>query len=78
MNFASAKKVIIATGRYGRLFLNHLSSKLGIQYKKNTFVGEIGVRIEMPSSVFDSIDNIFNDIKLKRKIDNLNEIRLFC
>lgn len=73
-----AKKIILATGRYGRLFLSKLSSELGIDYEKDKFIGEIGIRIEMPYEVFEPIDNIFNDIKLKRKIDKLNEIRSFC
>lgn len=74
----NAKKVVLATGRYGGLFLNKLSSKLGIKYENNNFVGEIGIRIEMPYNIFSSIDNVFNDIKLKRKIDDFNEIRSFC
>lgn len=74
----NAKKVVLATGRYGGLFLNKLSSKLGIKYENNNFVGEIGIRIEMPYNIFNSVNNIFNDIKLKRKIDNFNEIRSFC
>lgn len=74
----NAKKVVLATGRYGGLFLNKLSSKLGIEYENNNFVGEIGIRIEMPYNIFSSIDNVFNDIKLKRKIDDFNEIRSFC
>ena len=49
-----------------------------IEYEKNSFVGEIGVRIEMPYNVFDPVDNIFYDLKLKRKIDDFNEIRSFC
>lgn len=73
-----AKKVVLATGRYGGLFLNKLSEKLKIEYEKNNFIGEIGVRIEMPYNIFNSIDNVFNDIKLKRKIDELNEMRSFC
>ena len=73
-----SKKVVLATGRYGGLFLNKLSKKLKIEYEKNSFVGEIGVRIEMPYNVFDPVDNIFNDLKLKRKIDDFNEIRSFC
>ena len=73
-----SKKVVLATGRYGGLFLNKLSKKLKIEYEKNNFVGEIGIRIEMPYNVFTSIDNIFNDLKLKRKIDDFNEIRSFC
>ena len=73
-----AKKVVLATGRYGGLFLNKLSEKLKIEYEKNNFVGEIGVRIEMPYNVFNPVDNVFNDIKLKRKIDAFNEMRSFC
>lgn len=73
-----AKKIVLATGRYGGLFLNKLSEKLKIEYEKNNFVGEIGVRIEMPYSIFNSVDNVFNDIKLKRKIDDFNEMRSFC
>ena len=33
-----------------------LSEKLKIEYEKNNFVGEIGVRIEMPYNIFNSID----------------------
>lgn len=33
-----SKKVVLATGRYGGLFLNKLSSKLGIKYEKNNFI----------------------------------------
>lgn len=74
----NAKKVVLATGRYGGLFLNKLSSKLGIEYESNNFIGELGIRIEMPYNIFNRVDNIFNDIKLKRKIDDFNEIRSFC
>lgn len=73
-----ANKVIIATGRYGGLFLNNLSKKLRIDYEKNVFEGELGIRVEMPYNYFDKINNIFNDMKLKRKIDDNNEIRTFC
>jgi len=74
----NAKKVILATGRYGSFILNKLSEKLKIEYEKNNFIGEIGVRIEMPYYIFDSVNDVFNDIKLKRKIDDLNEMRSFC
>lgn len=73
-----ANKVIVATGRYGGMFLNKLSEKLKIEHEKNNFVGEIGVRIEMPYNIFDNVNDIFNDIKLKRKIDDFNEVRTFC
>lgn len=77
-NKITADKVIIATGRLGTEFLNTISEQLKINYKKEENIIEIGVRIEMPYKVFNCIDNIFNDIKLKRKIDNNNEIRTFC
>ena len=73
-----ANKVIIATGRYGKFFLNNLTKKLNIDYDMNNFEGELGIRIEMPYSYFNKINDIFNDIKLKRRIDDNNEIRTFC
>lgn len=73
-----ADKVILATGRYGGLFLNELSKKLKINYDKNHFEGELGIRVEMPYFFFNKINDVFNDIKLKKKIDNNNEIRTFC
>ena len=73
-----AKKVILAPGRLGKLFLNNIANKMKIDYGKNNYVGEIGIIIEMPYNVFSSINNIYNDIKLKRKIDENNEIRTFC
>lgn len=74
----SAHRVILATGRYGGMFLNRLADKIGIKYESDNLVGEIGVRIEMPSKVFEKINDVFNDIKLKRRIDDANEIRTFC
>ena len=74
----TAKKVILAPGRLGKLFLNNIANKMKIDYVKNNYIGEIGIIIEMPYNVFSSINNIYNDIKLKRKIDENNEIRTFC
>lgn len=34
VKYYNAQKVVLATGRYGGLFLNKLSSQLGIEYEK--------------------------------------------
>lgn len=73
-----SKKIILATGRYGGLFLNGLSKKLEIDYDNNNFEGELGIRIEMPYNIFNKINGLFNDIKIKKRIDDNNEIRTFC
>ena len=63
-----SKKIILATGRYGGLFLNGLSKKLEIDYDNNNFEGELGIRIEMPYNIFNKINGLFNDIKIKKRI----------
>jgi len=73
-----AKNVILAAGRSGGQFLNKLANALGIEYDKNLYTGELGVRIEMDENVFEKVNNVYNDIKLKRQIDEQNEMRSFC
>lgn len=73
-----AKNIIVATGRSGYQFQEKLAKDLGLEYDETSSTGELGVRIEMPHQVFDKINGVYDDLKLKRKIDNDNELRTFC
>lgn len=73
-----ANKVLFAVGRIGSRQLTKFADKLGIKYEDEEQEMEIGVRIEMPYSVFNKIDNIHNDLKLKMKLDDGSELRTFC
>lgn len=77
-NIIHAKKIVFATGRYGVTYLDNISKVLGIKQIKNNYITEIGVRVEMPSKTLKNIGKYFNDIKIKKIIDNNNEIRTFC
>ncbi len=72
-----AKKIILAVGRIGSRWLIKIADKLGIKYYDDHKI-ELGIRIEMPYKVFNSINNIHNDLKLKRKLENGDELRTFC
>jgi len=75
----AAKDVILAVGRIGSRWLAKIADTIGIKYHpENINSVEIGVRVEMPYYLFDNINNVFNDIKLKKVIDDQNELRSFC
>ena len=71
-------KVLFAVGRIGSRQLTKFADKLGIKYEDEEQEMEIGIRIEMPYKVFDKVDNIHNDLKLKMKLDDGGELRTFC
>lgn len=73
-----AKKVLFAVGRIGSRQLTKFADKLGIDYEDEEQEMEIGVRIEMPYSVFDKVNNVHNDLKLKMKLEDGGELRTFC
>ena len=77
-NKYSTKNVLFAVGRIGSRQLTKFADKLGIEYEDEEQEMEIGVRIEMPYNVFDKVDNIHNDLKLKMKLDDGGELRTFC
>ena len=72
------KTVLFAVGRIGSRQLTKFADKLGIEYEDEEQEMEIGVRIEMPYNVFDKVDNIHNDLKLKMKLEDESELRTFC
>ncbi len=73
-----SKFIIIAVGRIGSRQLIKIADKIGIKYVDEDQQIEIGIRVEMPFKVFDKVNNIHNDIKLKLKIGDNEELRSFC
>lgn len=73
-----ASKIIFAVGRIGSRQLTKLADKLEIKYEDEEQEMEIGVRIEMPYHVFNKVNNIHNDLKLKMKLEDGSELRTFC
>lgn len=71
------KKVVLAVGRLGSRQLTKIADKIGIQYEIDQQI-EIGVRVEAPYHVFNKINNVHNDLKLKRRICGNEEVRSFC
>ena len=72
------KKIILAVGRIGSRQLTNIADKLGIKYEDEEQEIEIGVRIEAPYHIFDKINNLHNDLKLKVKDNEKEELRTFC
>ena len=77
-NKYETKNILFAVGRIGSRQLTKFADKLGIEYEDEEQEMEIGVRIEMPYSVFNRVNNIHNDLKLKMKLDDGGELRTFC
>ena len=73
-----ANNVLFAVGRIGSRQLTKFSDKLGVNYEDEGQEMELGIRIEMPYHVFDKVDNIHNDLKLKMKLEDGSELRTFC
>ena len=72
------KKIIFAVGRIGSRQLTRLADKLNIKYEDEEQEIEIGVRIEAPYYIFNKINNLHNDLKLKVKVNENEELRTFC
>ena len=77
-NSYKARKIILAVGRIGSRQLTNLADKLNIKYEDEEQEIEIGVRIEAPYRIFDKINNLHNDLKLKLKVNEDEELRTFC
>ncbi len=74
----TSKNIVFAVGRVGSRQLVKMADNLGIEYENEEQEIELGVRIEMPYKVFDGINNIHNDLKLKFKLNDNEELRTFC
>jgi len=74
----TADKILFAVGRIGSRQLTKFANSMGIKYEAEEQEMEIGVRIEMPYKVFDKVNSIHNDLKLKMKLDDGGELRTFC
>lgn len=72
------KKIIFAVGRIGSRQLTKFADRLGIKYEDEEQEIEIGVRVEMPYSIFNRVNNVHNDLKLKMKLKDGGELRTFC
>jgi uncharacterized FAD-dependent dehydrogenase len=70
--------VIIAVGRIGSRQILKIADNIGINYNDEEQQLEIGVRVEAPYKVFNKVNNVCNDIKLKEKINDKEELRSFC
>lgn len=72
------KKILLAVGRIGSRQLTKIADSLGIKYEDEEQEIEIGIRIEAPYKIFDKINNLHNDLKLKIKVNENEEVRTFC
>lgn len=77
-NKYKTKNILFAVGRIGSRQLTKFADDLGIKYEDEEQEMEIGIRIEMPYSVFNKVNNVHNDLKLKMKLDDGGELRTFC
>lgn len=77
-NKYKTKSILFAVGRIGSRQLTKFADDLGIKYEDEEQEMEIGIRIEMPYSVFNKVNNVHNDLKLKMKLDDGGELRTFC
>lgn len=68
----------MAVGRIGSRQFLKMADDIDINYSNGEQQIEIGVRVEAPFSVFNKVDNICNDIKLKIGISDDEELRSFC
>ncbi|MBI4668011.1 MAG: hypothetical protein HY747_02315 [Elusimicrobia bacterium] len=71
--------VVFATGRLGATKFSHLTTGLGLEWDGvDESEIEIGVRIETPYQVFDPVDNLHNDLKLRLDLGSHGDVRSFC
>lgn len=73
----SCSDLILATGRSGSKWIAGICEKLGIEQNSNRV--DIGVRIELPSIVFNHITDDVYESKIVYKTDKYNDnVRTFC
>jgi uncharacterized FAD-dependent dehydrogenase len=72
-----ANTIIIAVGREGSSWLSKESNRLGLIKRINPV--DIGVRVEIPASIAESITNVLFESKLLYQTEYFNDIvRIFC
>ena len=71
------KDLILATGRSGSKWISKVCSKMGIKTESNRV--DIGVRVELPSEIFEHITNEVYESKIVYKTKKYNDmVRTFC
>jgi uncharacterized protein len=70
-------RLILATGRSGSKWISKISEKLGIKTESNRV--DIGVRVELPASIFEHITSQVYESKIVYRTEKYNDlVRTFC
>ncbi len=70
-------KLILAPGRVGASWLEQVMNDLGLEYSYNAI--DIGVRVEVPREITESITNVVRDMKFYLRSNTYNDlVRTFC
>lgn len=70
-------KLILATGRSGSKWISKICGKLGINTESNRV--DIGVRVELPASIFEHITSQVYESKIVYRTEKYNDlVRTFC
>ncbi|HYF82236.1 MAG TPA: NAD(P)/FAD-dependent oxidoreductase [Clostridia bacterium] len=73
----SSHRLILATGRSGSKWISKISEKLGIKTESNRV--DIGVRVELPASIFEHITSQVYESKIVYRTEKYNDlVRTFC
>lgn len=73
----TSSKLVIATGRSGSKWISKVCKTLGIKTESNRV--DIGVRVELPSEVFDAITNEVYESKIVYRTKKYSDlVRTFC
>jgi len=73
----TCKDLILATGRSGSNWLSAIMTKFGVQLRSNRV--DIGVRVELPSEIWEHITSEVYESKIVYKTDKYNDlVRTFC
>ncbi|MDD4504677.1 MAG: FAD-dependent oxidoreductase, partial [Clostridiaceae bacterium] len=70
-------RLILATGRSGSKWISKICEKLGINTESNRV--DIGVRVELPASIFEHITSQVYESKIVYRTEKYNDlVRTFC
>jgi uncharacterized FAD-dependent dehydrogenase len=73
----TCSKLILATGRSGSKWISKICEKLGIRTESNRV--DIGVRVELPASIFEHITSQVYESKIVYRTEKYNDlVRTFC
>jgi uncharacterized FAD-dependent dehydrogenase len=73
----SSNRLILATGRSGSKWISKICGKLGIKTESNRV--DIGVRVELPASIFEHITSEVYESKIVYRTKKYNDlVRTFC